>query len=127
MVNPSMSLPDFLKHRHAEIQLYVVFMTPTEHAQPTQTEAGAEMLRQHFLYLWRLEEAGKLFACGPLEAGPAGREGMCILAVSSRAEAEAIARAEPFIRAGWRSFRVRGWQLNEGDAVATGRKLTAPA
>jgi len=127
MPGNDMTLEDFLRDRHPEIQLYAVFMKPTERLQPASTPEGAEMMRQHFIFLLRLEEEGKLFASGPLDPATPDQEGMCLLAVGSREEAEQIAAAEPFGRAGWRTNRVRAWQLNEGAAVPVGMKLTGRA
>ncbi len=124
MVDSSWQLDDFMKNRLAQVQLYVVFMRPTEKQQSPATPEGAEMLRQHFLYWWELEDQGKLFGAGPLDRGTPEQIGFCILAVDSREEAEALAHAEPFHGAGWRVNEVHSWELNEGLAVPIGRQLT---
>ena len=123
MVDRNMSLDDFFAHRHCEIPLFAVMMKAGPKFKGRETPEGAEMLRQHFLYLWELEAKGKLVACGPMDLGTPDQEGMAIIAVASREEAEAIAREEPFGKAGWRFNRVRTWQLNEGPATALGREL----
>jgi uncharacterized protein YciI len=124
MVDRNMSLEDFLTHRHCEIPLFVVMMKAGPKLKGRDTPEGAEMLRQHFLYLWELEAQGKLLGSGPLDPGTPDQEGMAIIAASSREEAEAIAHEEPFGKAGWRINRVRAFNLNEGLATALGRQLT---
>jgi uncharacterized protein YciI len=123
MAQANLTLEDFFRDRHPEIPLHVVFMKPTDRLRPPSDPEGAEMLRRHFLFLLELEESGKLFASGPLDAGTPSQEGMCILAVATREEAEAIAAEEPFGKAGWRVNSVRSWQLNEGETVALGKRL----
>jgi uncharacterized protein YciI len=124
MVDPSWQLEDFMQNRHAEVQLYAVFMRPTEKQQSPETPEGAEMLRQHFLYWWELEEQGKLFGAGPMDPGTADQTGFSIIAASTREEAETLAHAEPFHKAGWRVNEVHSWHLNEGVAVPLGQRLT---
>lgn len=123
MVDRAITLQRLLATRHAEIRLFTLFMTPTALARPFSEPEGAELFRQHLLYLWELEERGKLFGSGPLDPGTPGVEGMCIVVAADAREAEAIAAAEPFRKAGWRTTRIREWQLNEGDSVPVGRQL----
>lgn len=127
MVDREITLQRLLATRHAEVRLFAIFMTPTALARPFSEPAGAELFRQHLLYLWELEERGKLFGSGPLDPGTPGVEGMCIVAAADAAQAEAIAAAEPFRKAGWRTTRIREWQLNEGNAVPVGRQIVAGA
>ena len=107
-----------LDARKAEVQLYVVTIRPTEKYGKYGPEEAAEYSRQHLLYLWELEAAGKLFAAGPLERSDANEPtGMLILAAASKEEAIAIAENEPHHKAGRRVNTVKGWTVNEGRVV----------
>lgn len=118
MVDRSATLRQLLETRHAEISVYLLLMTAGEtFSQKSRTPEGEEMRRQHLLYLWGLEEAGKLLGCGPCDRGEQVREGMGLLLVASREEAERLARDEPYAKAGWRENRIALWTLNEGMAV----------
>lgn len=123
MVNRDATLEELMRDRHPQIGLFVVFMRPTAENQPPTTPEGAEMLRRHLVYLWELEARGVLFASGPLDFKTPRQEGMCILAVATRDEAESIAAAEPYAQAGWRKNEVRAWDLNEGESVALGQSM----
>lgn len=126
MVDREMSLADLLNTRHPEHELYVVFLRPTQ-AFDRESDAGAELLRQHFLYWWDLEEQGKLIGAGPFDLGTPDECGMAILAADSFEEAETLARNEPFQQKGMRHNEVHRWQLNEGLAVALLDKLKTDA
>lgn len=123
MVDPEATLEQLLSTRHAEVGLFLVQMRPTPLSQGPDTPAGAEMLRRHLVYLWELEARGVLFASGPVDLHTPDQEGLCILCVGDRAQAEAIAHAEPFHQAGWRRNTVRAWNLNEGESVPVGRAM----
>ena len=126
MVDRDMSLEEFHRTRHAEIQMYLLLGKGTERGaqeRAADKSRADELLRQHFLYLWELEEQGKLFGAGPVDAGTPNQEGLFIVAAASREEAEQIAANEPFQKAGWRSTTIRTWQLNEGLGVPLGREL----
>ena len=124
MVDHSRTLADIIVNL-PRIQLYAVFMRPTEAFQSPRTPEGAETLRQHLLYLFELEEQGRLFASGPLDLDPGAGviQGMCIVRADSLEEARRIAGDEPYHRAGMRRNEVRSWQLNEGVAVAVARAM----
>lgn len=107
-----------LDARKGEVQLYVVNIRPTEKYGKYGPEEAAEYSRQHLLYLWELEAAGKLFAAGPLERlDPKEPTGMLVLAAASKEEAIAIAENEPHHKAGRRVNSVKGWTVNEGRAA----------
>ena len=79
------------------------------------------LLPEHLTYMIDLEKRGILFASGPFlpdEHVPAGT-GMTILRASSREEAEAIAKEDPFNKSGMRTFEIKIWQLNEGSYTVT--------
>jgi uncharacterized protein YciI len=116
MVDREMSLADLLVNRHPEHELFVVFLHPIKPFD-SESEAGAELLRQHFLYWWELEEQGKLIGAGPFDLGTPQACGMAILAATSFEEASRLASNEPFHQKGLRHNEVHHWQLNEGLAV----------
>ena len=77
------------------------------------------MLRKTlYVLLWKgagrdLEQQNKLFASGPLDGGASG-DGLTILRVSSKEEAQEIASRDPFVMSGLRTFEIREWLLMEG-------------
>jgi uncharacterized protein YciI len=84
---------------------------------PLPAGTTAEGLRaEHHDYLVDLERRGVLFAAGPFvdESGARHGAGMIILRAGTRAEAEAIAMAEPYTKAGMRAMQLTPWQRNEG-------------
>jgi len=107
-----------IRARLAGLQLYAVFMRPTE-KYDTRSEQGRELMRRHLQFQLDMEDRGILLGAGPLEGAgqaptlsayreliPAEPEkimdasGMYIIAAPSREAAEAIARSEPFEAAG---------------------------
>ncbi|GGM86953.1 YciI family protein [Dactylosporangium sucinum] len=109
--------------RMARLPFYVVLMQPTGRYQP-DSEPGRELMRAHLQWQLELEEEGRLLAAGPLNYGqPVRRDhpivnagGMYIIAAASDQEAAEIAAQEPFAVAGWRTYVVCSWLLNEGVA-----------
>jgi uncharacterized protein YciI len=99
----------------ANIELFAVFMKPTEAFQgPLASAEGRRMLTEHLEYLFEIQGSGQLFGSGPLDLDVEHISGMCILHARSREDAERIAHQEPYHRAGWRINTVQSWQLNEG-------------
>jgi hypothetical protein len=132
-----------IRARLAGLQLYAIFMRPTE-KYDTQSEEGRELMRRHLQFQLDMEDSGILLGAGPLEGAgqtstlsayrrraPAeeGRiidaSGMYMIAASSREAAEEIARSEPFEAAGWRTHTLCSWQLNEGTAISVARAMIA--
>jgi uncharacterized protein YciI len=111
--------------RAAKIELFAIFMTPTDKFQSATTPDGAVLLTAHMKYLFDLQAQNRLLAAGPLEFNIDSVEGMCIIRAGSREEAETIAADEPYREAGWRTNTVRAWQLNEGVLVGAARDITA--
>lgn len=70
----------------------------------------------HIAWLLELERADLLLVSGPLLAGPAvgPGSGITVLRAPDEEAARLIAAADPFVRAGLRTFEVYQWQLNEG-------------
>lgn len=92
-------------------RLYVVFSEPTE-----KTGDRSKIFHKHIAYQLEIERKGHLFAAGPFVDGkgkPQG-PGMIVLRAKSMAEAKRIAEADPFHKAGYRSFRIQAWEVNEG-------------
>jgi len=96
-------------------QCYVCWMTATDTPSPAGKTA-ADVRTEHFAYLLNLERSGVLFAAGPFvdETGTRHGAGMIIIRASTRAEAETIAYAEPYTKAGMRKMVLTPWQRNEG-------------
>ena len=125
MVDEDFSFADFMRERHAELPLFLIALMPQPEypAERYASPEGRELLRQHFLYWWRLEEAGQLIGAGPVEVGTPDQTGLAIIRAESREAAEQLAMAEPLHRAGWRVNRVSSWLLNEGLLVPMVRSL----
>ena len=109
--------------RAAKIELFAIFMTPTDKFQSATTPDGAALLIAHLQYLFDLQARNRLLAAGPLDFNINRVEGMCIVRADSREEAETLAADEPYRKAGWRTNTVRAWQLNEGVLVAAARDV----
>ena len=90
----------------AQLRLFVVFWRGE----------GADLsqhLADHLDYMISIEKSGRLFASGPL--GERSRsDGMTIVRAASADEAEAMAKADPFVRAGLRSYTIEPWTVMEG-------------
>lgn len=107
-------VPDVLNASKGMLQkqLYVIFTEPTAGLEPIMAN-----VKEHLHYQIDLEKRGILFAAGPLWTDDGqhwGGEGMVIVRAKSRAEAMAIAEADPMHKAGARRFKVRPWLINEG-------------
>jgi uncharacterized protein len=99
----------------ANIELFVVFMRPTEAFQgPLASAEGRRMLTEHLQYQYEIQRSGQLLGSGPLDLDVEHISGICVLLAPSREDAERIAYAEPYHQAGWRTNTVQFWQLNEG-------------
>jgi uncharacterized protein YciI len=121
-----MELPPDLQQllaRAAKIELFAIFMTPTDKFQSATTADGAALLIAHLKYLFDLQAQNRLLAAGPLDFNINSVEGMCIVRAGSGEEAETIAAHEPYREAGWRTNTVRAWRLNEGVLVAAARDV----
>ena len=86
---------------------------------PEPSVAAADISRhveEHVSWLLGLEADGTLFLSGPLVSGPGTGpgSGVTILRAPTAEDAAEIAAADPFVRAGLRTFQVFGWRVNEG-------------
>jgi uncharacterized protein len=92
-------------------KLYVVIskpVVPPENLKP--------FLLAHLEYMIDLEKRGAVFASGPLAdgEGPPSGQGLTVLRAGSMQEAHALAQADPFFKAGLRTFELKEWTINEG-------------
>ena len=105
-----------LKHE----QCYLCLMTLVE-PPPPNAPSREQVRRPHKEYMAKLESEGRLFGAGLLKNDKDNETtsdlgyGMFILRAETRAEAEAIAFAEPNTKAGLRTMRVVPWARGEGD------------
>ncbi len=132
-----------IRSRLAGLQLYAIFMRPTEKYN-TRSDEGRELMRKHLQFQLDMEDKGILLAAGPLDgAGQASSlsafdaiaseraspiidaSGMYMMVAPSREAAEEIASSEPFEAAGWRTHTLCTWQLNEGTAIPVVKEMIA--
>jgi uncharacterized protein YciI len=75
-----------------------------------------EALPRHLEYMIGLEKKGVLFASGPLAdaEGNTRGDGLTIIRAASSAQARKIAKRDPFVVKGLRSFEIREWTVMEG-------------
>jgi uncharacterized protein YciI len=93
------------------LKFFVVLSQPS----PTPEKLKA-LLPAHLEYMIGLEKRGVLFASGPLSegAGPPTGAGLTVLRVANAREARKIAKADPFVVNGLRSFELKEWTVMEG-------------
>jgi len=70
-------------------------------------------LADHLAYMIELERQGKLFASGPFGDGTKG-DGMTIVRAADEEEAREMARRDPFVVHGIRTFTIQSWTAMEG-------------
>lgn len=87
-------------------QRWAIFLTPTE------TQATASDIEAHVAHLRALERRGILTLAGPFAEN---RADLVVVSAPTRAEAEAIAAADPFVWRGKRSAEVRRWLISSED------------
>ena len=100
-----------LTRKMLRLKFFVVLSQPS----PTPEKLKA-LLPAHLEYMIDLEKRGVLFASGPLSdgAGPPSGAGLTVLRVASAREARKIAKADPFVVNGLRSFELKEWTVMEG-------------
>ncbi|QUQ68872.1 YCII-related domain protein [Kutzneria sp. CA-103260] len=96
-------------------QLYVMFGNANE-SWDVESPAAQQVLAEHVSYLRTLERDGIMFMGGPFRASDYDWNGSGMIMVRARdiVEARAIAERDPLYLGGFRTYEVRGWQLNEG-------------
>ena len=102
--------PAILLARAAKLKLFIMLR---------RTEKPAELagaVGAHLRWMIEQEKAGLIFLSGPVAAGagPTALDGLTIIRVPDMAAAEALARQDPFIKAGIVSYEMREWTVNEG-------------
>jgi len=92
---------------------WLILSTPRAGVDAAAVE---EHVREHVAWALRLEQAGVLFASGPLLSGPGvgPGSGVTVLRADDEEAARLIAVGDPFVLAGLRTFEVHQWRLNEG-------------
>ena len=115
-------------------ELYVMIMTPLPLSSAVIAESASDPspLEVHYAYMHALIEQGAVLLIGPCmsESGKPGYApvppGIGILNVSSRAQAEEIARNEPFHVMGWRHNSVMAWTPKFGSLIENLRRTLIP-
>jgi uncharacterized protein YciI len=104
-----------LMNRLQREQCYLIMMRPADNPPPPP-KPQPEMRLEHHAFLVEMERRGVLFAAGPCrdDEGWVRGTGLLIFRASSRAEAEALARQEPYTKYGQREIEIIPWQRNEG-------------
>ena len=92
---------------------WLILSTPTAGTDQAAVDVHVE---QHVAWLLELERTGVLLVSGPLLSGPGIGPGSGAAAVRAADEdaARLIAKSDPFVLAGLRTFEVHRWRLNEG-------------
>lgn len=116
-----------IDERMGRVPLFAVFMWADGDYDPATSWRG-ELMSEYLRWQLDLQDRGLLLAAGPLDYDLDVHDleqplGMYILAVGSKDEAQRIADQEPFFRSGLRRHRVSAYFLNEGTAIAEGRRL----
>lgn len=105
-------------HNLTHEQCYLIMMRPAENPPPAP-KPQAEMRLDHHAWLVERERDGVLVGAGPCRdaEGWVRGTGLLILRADTRAEAEALAREEPYTKALQRDIDIIPWQRNEGSTV----------
>ena len=92
---------------------WLIWSAPAAGTDQAAVDARAA---EHVAWLLGLEAEGVLFLSGPLLSGPGTGpgSGVTVIRADDQNAAQAIAAADPFVRAGLRTFTVHRWRLNEG-------------
>lgn len=75
-------------------------------------------LAEHLQYMIDVERKGKLFASGPL-GDPTRGDGMTIVRAANEEEANEIAKRDPFVVNGIRTYTIQAWMIMEGSVNVT--------
>jgi uncharacterized protein YciI len=89
---------------------FVLLHTPGPAIEPGQSVAEHPGMQQHYAFLRRMLEAGRLVAAGPF--GDAAGEGMTVLAAESADEVDRLAREDDqAVAGGVLVVRIRPWRV----------------
>jgi uncharacterized protein YciI len=90
--------------------MYVVVTKPV-----VPREKIEPLIAEHLANQVRLERKGVMFAAGPLTSEEGMRlGGMFVIRADSFASARAIADSDPLHKAGYRTYTLTRWTVNEG-------------
>jgi uncharacterized protein YciI len=84
--------------------LYVIFLKDAP-----GFKKSAKLIGDHVDYIEKLDRSGFIELCGPFTDSD---EGMIVLNVDSKEEAESIAQKDPFIIAGAKTFKIQTWLIS---------------
>ena len=89
--------------------------------RPVRSPDVEKLLGEHLKHQVELEKRGIMFAAGPLYPRNSDQPeaGMFVLRAKSFEEAEAIADEDPLHKAGYRTYTLQKWRLNEGSITIT--------
>jgi uncharacterized protein YciI len=105
-----MKTPAELSAKFLRKELYVIRTRPVVPREKLET-----LLAEHLEHQIGLEKSGVLFAAGPLfDRDGKNIGGQIIVRAKSFDEAREIADSDPFHRAGFRTYGIERWSLNEG-------------
>ncbi len=96
-------------------QCWLMMFDPID-PPPKLAVSMEELGKRHQAYIHGLQEKGHLFAAGAFrdENGARAGTGMIILRAPTRAQAETIARQEPYVANGVRTLKLIPWQKSYG-------------
>lgn len=86
-----------------EEKLYAIFLNKVE-----DMELSKELIQGHIDHLRLLDEKEMLVLSGPFTDHGSG---LVVLKAANKDEAISIAKSDPFVKEGARSFEVRSWQI----------------
>lgn len=89
--------------RDLEFTRFVIVLDKVPNKETTR-----ETIQRHVEHLRKLDQEGKLVLCGPFTDYASG---MVVVTAGDKAEAEAIAKVDPFVVDGVRTYSVRTWLL----------------
>ncbi len=92
--------------------VYMGFLRRGTQWTPEVTPETEQLQGQHLAYLRQLAEAGKMIMSGPFTDGSDLR-GVSVYRVDSIAEAQALADADPAVRAGRLIVEFHPWYVSE--------------
>jgi uncharacterized protein len=86
---------------------FLVLLRPTREGLPFDpTEDEARIVREHYAYLVRLRDEGKLVVAGP-SIRPGDTFGIGVLDIDDEEEVEAIVAADPAVATGTMTAEIR--------------------
>ncbi|HEY5552508.1 MAG TPA: YciI family protein [Opitutaceae bacterium] len=98
------------------MQKYFIVFLKTGPTRSENKEEAAELQKKHLAYLGDLYEKGIINLNGPT-GGPDEIRGFSVYNVATQAEAEALASADPMVKAGRLAIEVHPWWLAKGSSV----------